>query len=53
MCTEAIICFSAAFTSGEHSIWKSSRNLDDTPVSASSGHGKYQSIVQPLMMAGN
>lgn len=30
-----------------------SRNLEDTAVSASSGHGRYQSMVQPLMRPGN
>ena len=42
-----------SLTSSVHSMLKSLRNFSDTAVSASTGHGKNQSMVQPLISPGN
>mmetsp|Transcript_5849 Transcript_5849/g.17924 ORF Transcript_5849/g.17924 Transcript_5849/m.17924 type:complete len:207 (+) Transcript_5849:4549-5169(+) len=52
-CTWPIASLSASLAWSEHAILNSSMNLDETDVSASSGHGRNQSIVQPLIRPGN
>mmetsp|Transcript_13360 Transcript_13360/g.32664 ORF Transcript_13360/g.32664 Transcript_13360/m.32664 type:complete len:278 (-) Transcript_13360:588-1421(-) len=52
-CTWPIMSLSASLASVLHAILNSSMNLPDTAVSASSGHGRNQSMVQPLMRPGN
>jgi hypothetical protein len=52
-CTEAIMCLSAPLTSWEQSMGKLSRRWLETAVRASSGQGRYQSMVQPAIRPGN
>mmetsp|Transcript_18328 Transcript_18328/g.62276 ORF Transcript_18328/g.62276 Transcript_18328/m.62276 type:complete len:287 (+) Transcript_18328:2776-3636(+) len=53
LCTWPMCSWSDVLTSSLHAIWKSPMNFVDTATSASTGHGRNQSMVQPLMRPGN
>ena len=53
LCTLPMWIISWPLTAGSHSISNSPRNFVDTSMSASSGHGRTQSIVHSLKRDGN